>query len=173
MATPKILSEEEIAGLLEDRRNGVGLQKAAKKYGIGIPKIRRIERENGLEVAIPEKPPTTDLQKHFLEVQDSFAIVLDDLQKAREELRDAKEELLAKMEQEEDSFEKIDVEEIENEVEEVSTKIDWQIAGNVLFAVAGIAAIVWARMQPPKVVYYRHPAEDTKPQRNSRIPEME
>ena len=161
----------------EDRRNGVGLQKVAKKYGIGIPKIRRIERENGVEVAIPEKPPTTDLQKHFLEVQDSFAIVLDDLQKAREELQNAKEELLARMDQTaEEEEEEIDpelVEDLSEEVEEVSTKMDWQIAGGVLFAVAGIAAVVWAHRKPPKVVYYRHPAEDAKPQRNSKIPEME
>ena len=82
--------------LLEDRRNGMGLQKAAKKYGMGVARIRKIEAENGMgKELVPAEPfpsieetpiSPEDIRKHFQEVQDSFAIALEEIQKTKEEL---------------------------------------------------------------------------------------
>ena len=75
----------------------MGLQKAAKKYGMGVARIRKIEAENGMgRELVPAEPfPTKeeissgtpispeDMRRHFQEVQDSFAIALEEIQKTK------------------------------------------------------------------------------------------
>ena len=180
MATPKTLSEEEIQELLEDRQNGMGLQKTAKKYGVGIPKIRRLEKENGLEI-VPAKPAIQqlsieDIQRHFQEVQESFAIVL-------EELQETKQELLDKIAvQEKDQIDELleNAEDVEEELEDLGEKMDWQIAGSTLFAFVGLVIgglALWKQEKQPKPLqYYRPPTHavvEIPSPTKKKIPEME
>ena len=176
MATPKILSEEEIQELLEDRQNGMGLQKLAKKYGVGIPKIRRLEKENGLEI-VPAKPvirqlSIEDIQRHFQEVQESFAIVLEELQKTREELLDKIPV------QEKDQIDELleNAEDVEEELEDLGEKMDWQIAGSTLFAFVGLVIgglALWKKEEPKQRQYYRPPVVEIPRTPKKKIPEME
>ena len=187
MATPKILSEEEIQQLLEDRQNGLGLQKTAKKYGIGIPKIHRLEKENNMEI-VPAKPPPIqqlsieDIQRHFQEVQESFAIVLDELQETKKLLLDSIA-TAATAAVEEDAMEEYSTEEedIEEELEDLGEKMDWQIAGSTVFAFLGAiigGLALWRQETQPKIVQYYSPPttaeeKNTTPPKKSTIPKME
>ena len=126
--------------LLEDRRNGMGLQKAAKKYGMGVARIRKIEAENGMgKELVPAEPfpsieeiykriskeetpiSPEDIRKHFQEVQDSFAIALEEIQKTKEELGEKIEQLWRewKAEDMESELEELDM---EDELEELGEK---------------------------------------------------
>lgn len=174
MAIAKTLSIEEKQKLLEDRQNGMGLHKAAKKYGVGVPKIQQVEKENTMEIvpassADVEVAPTQlsieDIQKHFQEVQESFAIVLDELQETKKLLLDS---IAAAAAVEEDSstadIDELLEEDIEEELEDLGEKMDWQIATSTVFAflgaiVGGLA--LWRQETQPKTVqYYSLPLYD-------------
>ena len=185
MAMPKNLSDKEIQDLLADRKSGMGLQKAAKKYGIGIPKLQRIEKQENTETStevVPAAsfamPPQTlsaaDIQKHFQEVQDSFSMVLGELEAIRLELQTK-------------IIDPIDIEDLEeemlDELEDLEEKVGWQLQNSNLFGVFGVAVALLAmfartRAAAPKQ-YYKPPShEETPPpspppKKKTKIPEME
>ena len=155
----------------------MGLQKAAKKYGMGVARIRKIEAENGMGRELvpaepfPEKEEISpeDMRRHFQEVQDSFAIALEEIQKTKEELGE-KIDQLWKVEELEDELE----DEILEGVEELDEKIDTQIDQQWVSIGVGVLAFgffLYTFLHPPKTeIRYVHTPEPEKPRK---IPEME
>ena len=166
--------------LLEDRRNGMGLQKAAKKYGMGVARIRKIEAENGMgRELVPAEPfPTKeeissgtpispeDMRRHFQEVQDSFAIALEEIQKNGEKI-----DQLSKQWEEEEILE--GVEELD---EKIDTQMDQQWI-SIGVGVLGLAFFAYTFLYPPKpeirYVHVSEPTDTRKTSTKSKIPEME
>ena len=165
--------------LLEDRKNGMGLQKAAKKYGMGVARIRKIEAENGMgRELVPAEPfPTKeeissgtpispeDMRRHFQEVQDSFAIALEEIQKTKKELGEKIDQLWKAEELEDD---------MEEELEQLDEKIDTQIDQQWVSIGVGVLAFgffLYTFLHPPKPEI-RYVPEPTK-EKPRKIPEME
>ena len=161
--------------LLEDRKNGMGLQKAAKKYGMGVARIRKIEAENGMgKELVPAEPfpnekgqiSTEDIRKHFQEVQDSFAIALEEIQKNGEKI-----DQLSKQWEEEEILE--GVEELD---EKIDTQMDQQWI-SIGVGVLGLAFFAYTFLYPPKpeirYVHVSEPTDTRKTSTKSKIPEME
>ena len=125
----------------------MGLQKAAKKYGMGVARIRKIEAENGMgKELVPAEPfpnegqiSTEDIRKHFQEVQDSFAIALEEIQKNGEKI-----DQLSKQWEEEEILE--GVEELD---EKIDTQMDQQWI-SIGVGVLGLVFFAYTFLYPPK-----------------------